>query len=219
MITHRNGSRRQVPGSLPAAALAMLCAAGLALPTAALAEPQETIGLQGRLVAPTGAPVPDGDYGITVNFYKNKTDEKPLYTDVKPGVKVVNGLFSVQVGSVTPLNVQAFKSGDVAWVGVQVGSEPELPRSPVQYIPYAFRAQVATALQCTGCITAEHLAAEVLKPFAKGADLAAVATSGLYKDLKGLHMHVKLPFVIATSPGEYFSVYNGWFKRRTLPKI
>ena len=87
-----------------------------ALPTHA--DLSETIGLQGRLLGAGGAPVADGDYGMTVSFYKNKLDDKAVYVDVKAAVKVINGLFSVQVGAPAPLNSAVFKTADAAWVGV-----------------------------------------------------------------------------------------------------
>ena len=160
--------------------------AALAFAGPAHADSTETLGLQGRLATVNGAPVPDGDYGLTIAFYKNKADDKALYTDVKPAVKVGGGLFAVSIGSVTPLKTDIFKSGEAGWVGLTVGSEGELPRVPLQFAPYAVRALTSAELLCTGCVKAEHLHADVLKPFAKDADLALVAKSGKYGDLKDL---------------------------------
>lgn len=159
-------------------------AAAMAVAAPAYADLGETIGVQGRLLSAGGAPVPDGDYGMTLSFYKNKLDDKAVYVDVKAAVKVSGGMFSLQVGGSTPLNTAVFKAADAAWVGLQVGSDAELPRVPLQYVPYAIRAMMALDLQCSGCVQPAHLAAEVLKPYAKTGDLAAVALSGSYKDLK-----------------------------------
>jgi len=156
------------------------------LPLSAEAAVSDTFALQGRLVSAGGFPVPDGDYGLTVSFYADANSTQALYTYLEPGVKVQKGLFVLAVGGKTKLDKAPFLSGGAAWFGVQVGSDPELPRLPLHQVPYAVRAQVALALQCTGCLTGDMLDASVLKDYAKSATLATVASSGTFSDLKGV---------------------------------
>ena len=144
----------------------------------------DTFVLQGRLITQNGAPVPDGDYAMTIAFYKEIGDLGPLYLDIAAAVKVQKGMFVLTVGNKLKLDKSVFINGDAGYFGVQVGSDPELPRLALHQVPYALRAQVALNLQCSGCITTDHLDAAVLKDYAKSANLAAVATSGGYADLK-----------------------------------
>ena len=45
-------------------------------------------------------------------------------------------------------------------------------------MPFSLRAGLAEGLDCTGCVTMAMLDPAVLAPYAKTADLAAVAKSG-----------------------------------------
>ncbi len=161
----------------------LMVSLGLFAP-AALAAAPDKIALQGTLHTAGGQPAPDGDYGFTVRFYAAEVGGVALYFDVAPGVKVQNSWFSLEIGAVKPLDMSVFKDGSALWVGLQIGSEQELPRSPLSQIPYALRAETAGAVQCSACITAAHLDAAVLAPFAKKDSLAAVALSGKYADVK-----------------------------------
>ncbi len=182
--------RRRMAAALLAATLAL---PAVVVPAAATAQVADIINVQGRLLSQAGTPVPDGTYGMTLNFYKGEKDAKALYTYVSSGVAVTGGVFHLAVGEKTPLDNKVFTSKDAAWVGVQVGTDAELPRLPLYKVPYAIAADSASQLSCSGCITKSHLDAtwsatlatqDDLKPLAKSADLAAIATSGSYKDLK-----------------------------------
>ncbi|MSP92341.1 MAG: DUF4215 domain-containing protein [Myxococcales bacterium] len=163
---------------LPLLLLAML------LPTTAVAVPK-TLSLQGYLRTSGGAPVPDGDYGLTVRFYDKQVGGAELYSDLSPGVKVQGGVFDMTVGVVKPLDLQAFTTAQATWVGVSIGTEPELPRAPLHAVPYAVRALVATQLACSACVGAAQLEPGVLAGLTKSGELAKVATSGLFADLTG----------------------------------
>ena len=178
-----------------AATATMVALAISGLPEVAQAEVGEVIRLQGRLLS-KGGPVPDGDYGVAVRFYKAKGDglADAVFAYVSPGVKVTSGVFALTLGEALKLDVKAFTSGDAAFVGIQVGSDPEFPRLPLHQVPYALRAKVATTVACTGCIGAEQVDPKLLDgyaktadlaPFAKSAELHKVAKSGKYADLTG----------------------------------
>ena len=168
---------------------AVLATALLLLPQLATAAIGNVLHFEGRLLSAAGTPAPDGDYGVTVRFYADKTDaaEKAVYTYSDTGVKTVGGLFSISIGSKAQggqIDTTPFTDAVAAWIGIQVGSDPELPRLRLHKVPYALRAEVAGTVQCTGCIGAGHLAADALKDFAKTAELAKVAVSGSWKDIQ-----------------------------------
>ncbi len=151
-------------------------------------EAPKTIAIQGLLTSNAGLPVADGDYGLSVQFYDAQAAVVPLYKELIIGVQVKSGLFSATVGQNLALDLSIFQTGTAQWVGVTVGSEPELPRQRLQWTPYALRASYAAAaasVDCSGCIAGAQIAPEVLAPYAKSADLALVAKSGKYGDLSG----------------------------------
>ncbi len=164
-----------------------VCGLMLCLSSSAWAETTlpTTIAVQGFVRGVGGGPAADGDYGVTISFYEAKTGGDALYFDVNPAVKVEFGVFSVPVGTVKPLDSTVFASGAARWVGVQFGSEPELPRSALMLVPYAIRAASADTLSCSGCVGAAQVDPALLTPYAKQAELAAVALSGAYADLSG----------------------------------
>ena len=144
------------------------------------AAPLKTIQLQGQLSTVAGSPVPDGDYLLRVSFYADKGDTKALFSELMTA-KVVKGGFLVGLGVTQALPAESLLKGQAGWIGLQVGTDPELPRLPMAHVAYAFRAETAAALDCTGCIESSHLASSVLeayaktddlKPYAKTADLA-----------------------------------------------
>ncbi len=129
---------------------------------------------QGHLASQAGGAVSDGTYNMTFAIYAGEAGGLPVWTEGPASVDVKTGIFIWNLGSKVPL-VPANLSLPAAWVGVQIGSDPELPRQPLASVLYAQRAAVAEAVDCSGCIKAAALDAGVLQPFAKTTDLAAYA--------------------------------------------
>lgn len=97
---------------------------------------------QGRLFGSDGNPVA-GTLDVEFAIYANEGDAVPLWSEVH-SVTFDDGFFSVSLGSLTPLDPDTF-DGSVRWVGVTVGSDPEMsPRAPVLSVPYALSAENAT---------------------------------------------------------------------------
>ncbi|MCO4761638.1 MAG: hypothetical protein KC502_09055 [Myxococcales bacterium] len=168
--------------------------------TPAFADVGDVINVQGRLVSQAGTPVPDGQYTMTLGFYKTKAAAKALYSYIAVGVQVTKGTFAVRVGEKFALDKKVFASGEAGWLGVTIGGDAELPRLALAKVPYAIRADSAAAadsaasaakLACSGCIDQSHLDAKFTATLAKKGDLSAVATSGKYKDLTGKPTLVK----------------------------
>lgn len=94
----------------------------------------QTINFQGVLKDASGNIVPNGDYNLTFKIYNAESGGTALWTETKL-VNIVNGIFSTQLGSITPITLPF----DVAyWLGVTVGSNPEMtPRTAFTSVPYS----------------------------------------------------------------------------------
>ncbi|GIV45401.1 MAG: hypothetical protein KatS3mg036_0219 [Ignavibacterium sp.] len=94
----------------------------------------QTINFQGVLKDASGNIVSNGDYNVTFKIYNAETGGTELWTETKL-VNVVDGIFSTQLGSVTPITLPF----DAAyWLGITVGGGSELtPRVPFSSVPYS----------------------------------------------------------------------------------
>ena len=146
----------------------------------ASADPPSELSIQGLLTSNSGQVAPDGNYGMTFKLFTAQEGGEALFTDISPAVAVKNGRFTFSVGSAGDLNAGIFDTDGAAWVEIKVDNEPELPRVPLKWVPFAFVAQAARTLSCSGCVKAEHIDPNVI-----GGSLHPVATSGQYNDLDG----------------------------------
>ncbi|MBM4343125.1 MAG: proprotein convertase P-domain-containing protein [Deltaproteobacteria bacterium] len=164
--------------ALPLAAVALLAA-----PAAHGAIPGFS-AVEGALTASGGAPAADGIYAVTFAVYKEETGGNPLWSEGPVNIGVKGGQWTHQLGSVKPLAAGVLNGANL-WLGLQIGSDPELPRRQLSSAAFAMRAAVADALECSGCVGAGALDPKALEGLAKKSDLAAVALSGNFSDLKG----------------------------------
>lgn len=94
-----------------------------------------TLSIQGTLKRDNGRSVDDGNYPMTFKLYTSATGGTAIWTETQSAVRLVGGLYSVSLGSVTPLT-PAFDAP--YWLGVTVGAEEEIqPRTPLTAAPYA----------------------------------------------------------------------------------
>ncbi len=156
----------------------------LVAPAAAAAVPQ-TLAVQGALSA-AGGPVADGAYVVQVSIYKDATAQTPVWTEGPLLAVTKGGQFAVTLGDKAALAADVLvQMGATPFLGIKVEPDPELPRVPLRSVLFAMRTAVAEALDCSGCVGAKALDPAVLSQLAKAADLAGVAKSGAYADLKG----------------------------------
>ncbi len=102
----------------------------------------QVINYQGRLTDSTGTPV-DTTVDFTFTIYSDSVAGTSLWTETHTSVTVQKGLFSVLLGSMTPLSNTVF-DGSVRWLGIQAGSSPEsTSRLPLVSSTYAYRAGYA----------------------------------------------------------------------------
>ena len=127
--------------------------------------------LVGVLRTAAGGPVADGPYILIVKMYDAADAKTYVWEDTLTNAMVVGGAFAVQLGSNVqkPLKDGLLTTGKPLWVGVQVGSEPELPRVRLSAVWASFHATVA----------AHALTADIatIADKAKHADTAATAAT------------------------------------------
>ena len=124
------------------AAVLLLASAGLA----------QTLTYQGQLSNVNGEAV-TASYGVVFTLYDAASDGASLWTESHDGVEIVDGQFTVQLGSITPIDAVALGSGDL-FLGVSVdGGDELLPRMQVGS---------ALAWHSYACIRARKSAPELL---------------------------------------------------------
>ena len=154
--------------------LCLVVVAATLVPATAAAQIGDLLSVQGRLLTTAGGKAPDGQYAVTFRFYAAADDPiaNALTAYVHPTVTVSDGIFAETLGGSVPLDTASIASGQAAWLGVQVGADPELQRVPLHQVPYAFRATSAAALECSGCVDAGHLAPGLLSGYVQTSALA-----------------------------------------------
>ncbi len=96
------------------------------------------INFQGRLADDAGEPVSDGDYNIFFSIYDAAEDGAILWTSDRMTVPVEGGLFSVELGPLTP---GIFASTGDRYLGIKVGADPEItPRTHLTSTAYSHQA-------------------------------------------------------------------------------
>jgi hypothetical protein len=93
----------------------------------------DVIPVQGRLTDDSGNPL-NGTYSIRFSIYNVSTGGTALCVDVDD-VQVTNGLFNAHMDYCENADI----SGEQLWLGVKVGSDPEMtPRQAIYAVPYAW---------------------------------------------------------------------------------
>ncbi len=163
--------------------LPVAAATALLAPAAHAAVPGFS-AVEGVLTASGGTPAADGVYAVTFGLYKEETGGNPVWTEGPVNIGVKGGQWTHQLGSAKALTTSAVNGGNL-WLSLQIGSDPELPRRQLSATAFAVRAAAADALECSGCVGAGHIDPKLFEGMVKKTDLAAVALSGNFSDLKG----------------------------------
>ncbi len=118
--------------------MVLLTAIFLYTPTPAVQTPP-FVSYQGRLADNNGLALTD-TVKIVFSIYTTPGALTSIWTETHDTVAVLNGLFSVTLGSKTPLSASIFKDTDIGrYLGVAIDNNPELPRQEFLTVPYAFR--------------------------------------------------------------------------------
>ncbi len=126
----------------------------------------ETVSFQGKLVNSDGTNVTNGDYNLEFKIYQGGDgipgggDETLKWTETRTGsnkVTVTDGIFRVNLGSVTAFGTNVDWNQDTLWLSINVGGTGSTPSwdgemNPfirLTATPYAFNAQKVNGLTVT----------------------------------------------------------------------
>ncbi|MFM2339788.1 MAG: hypothetical protein RLZZ360_424, partial [Candidatus Parcubacteria bacterium] len=125
----------------------------------ARAQFNEQINYQGRLLDATGSAVVDGTYAMSFRLYTVATSGSAIWTETLSGVNevtVIDGLFSVMLGSTSPLTGVDFNQ--TLYLGVTIESDSEMtPRKILGAVPAAFVAKEALDANAVGGVASSSL--------------------------------------------------------------
>lgn len=120
------------------------------LPTGVFSVPS-TVSYQGKLTDSSGVPI-NGNTAIKFSLYSVETGGTAVWSENydgnsgRPIINVVNGHFSVELGSITSLSKSVFSASSI-YLGIKVGSDSEMsPRIPILSSPFAFQSENADTL-------------------------------------------------------------------------
>jgi hypothetical protein len=99
---------------------------------------------QGRLADASGTPLTN-TYPMIFRLYAAGTGSVPLWEENWNGpssVRVSDGLFSVMLGSLTPIPDSVITQNSALWLGITVGTDDEMtPRIQLGSVPFSHQAQ------------------------------------------------------------------------------
>jgi hypothetical protein len=102
----------------------------------AMAQVPTSITYQGRLTNASGSPI-TGTITVVFTIYDNETADTPVWSESQSIDPDDKGVFTVQLGAVTPLDNKIF-NGAAKWLGIQIGSDAEMtPLQPINSAPYS----------------------------------------------------------------------------------
>ena len=138
----------------------------------ALAQIPATISYQGIVTDDTGQPLTGGTRPMTFSLFDVATGGTPLWSETHPAVAIDQGLFSVRLGTNTPLTLPFTRS---YWLGVTISGGGELsPRTELTSSAYTFRAMKADSAMA---IVRDAVGGENLRSNAVGIDHLSAAGS------------------------------------------
>lgn len=108
-----------------------------------------TINIQGILRDAKGRTVDDGAYTVTFKLYTVRTDGTALWQETAD-VEASGGIYSHNLGSVTPLNAGDFST--TLYLGVRLNGFELTPRTELTYAPYTFSVSRALKVACSGAV-------------------------------------------------------------------
>ena len=174
------------------------------LTSTATSSSKTTINYQGYLTDSSGNPVND-PLDMVFRLYNVESGGDALWIETQSAVAVSDGLFSVLLGSVTPISTEIIANNNDLWLGIAVGGDEEMsPREKIASAPYAMLANVPN-----GSITTEKIADEAVTQAKLGADVSLEPPDGSITQAKApslvessaelnIHMQRGYPRVTAT---------------------
>ncbi len=104
----------------------------------------QLINFQGILRDGSGNPVANGSYSVVFTIYDAPSGGTNLWSETQ-SVNTTSGLFTVLLGSVTPVPATAFDNPG-RWLGIKVGADPEMtPRQRLSSVGYSYNSSEWTS--------------------------------------------------------------------------
>src|SRR5512136_1031694 len=129
------------PWGIILAAVGILCFLCTGVSAATITQ---EITYQGKLTNAAGTPL-TGSYSVAFSLYEAPTGGTALANSTKT-VACANGLFTTQLAF-----SQLYFDGRALWLGVKVGSDPEMtPRQEIRPVPYALGLRPGAWITGTG---------------------------------------------------------------------
>lgn len=163
---HFAGSQKSLPKVVWLVSLVfavLLMALLLVTPASALTTVPTKMNFQGRLTDSSGNVKPDGSYNMRLALYTASSGGSPVWSEDRlvsagQGVTVTNGLFSIQLGSVTTLPASLFASGAL-YLSVELPSPATATSSSPSWTEGAMspRNQLATSAYAYNAETLDGL--------------------------------------------------------------
>ena len=98
-----------------------------------------TINIQGVLTNVAGVPVTNGVYSISFRLYNSAQSDVILWLETQSDVNVAAGVFSTQLGKISPLTLPFDQT---YFLGIKLGQNPEMsPRIELTAVPYSLMAK------------------------------------------------------------------------------
>jgi hypothetical protein len=121
------------------------------------AQTRQLLNYQGKLEI--GGAAASGNFAMTFSIYATASGGSPLWTETQNVTVTADGVFNVLLGSVRPFPRNLFAGAGDRYLGIKIGSDPELPdRFQLTSVAYAIRAAEAESV-ADGAITSTQIAA------------------------------------------------------------
>lgn len=185
----------------------------IALAYTAWAAIPQTISYQGYLKNTDGTPV-NGTRTMTFAIYDMSSGAgAPLWAESQ-SVATTDGIFSVHLGSVSPLPASLFDNASL-YLGISVESDPEMtPRQQLTTAPFSFRAATADSVTslAPGAVATANLAdSSVTAPkIADGAVTDAKISGTIAGSKLGSHSHSGNDITGGAIADAYISSASTW---------
>ena len=179
----------------------------------AYSEVPTTISYQGRLTDSSGDPI-DTTITMVFSICNDSAATICVWGESQPGVEVVNGLFTVNMGSVSPIPATVFNNEN-RWLHVVVGSpggEPIEPPVKLVTVPYSYHAANAdTALGLAfDIVTSQHIQNSTIQFSDIGSNGAVDGDVMKYNGSQWMADDCMPVGVIVMWSGSLASIPNGW---------
>ena len=155
----------------------VLAAGILALSMSAYAATPTTTLIDGVLLSAGGSPAADGSYDVVFSVYEASSGGAAAWTETGK-ITTVGGRFTHALGSVEPIDADKLVGLTKQYLGIKVGSDPELPRQMLHATVFTLVAAKALTVACDGCIGSNQITNGSVAAAKVGFNFAASATKG-----------------------------------------